>query len=69
MTMREWSPSNWTLSEPIEILINRKSNYSEIIEYVSVIYPHIKVSSIFLNFLGRRPTNIQINSVDKCLYG
>ncbi len=43
---REWDPQNWKISEPFELLVSKRSQFTEIHKVLQEIFPHIKVNVI-----------------------
>jgi hypothetical protein len=51
LTVREWDPENWKVSEPIEIHLKKKTTFLELANILQEYYPHMKVLQ-FNNFLN-----------------
>lgn len=43
LTVREWDPENWKVSEPIEIHLKKKTSFLELANILQEFYRHIKV--------------------------
>lgn len=44
LTIREWDPENWKVSDPIEIHLKKKTTFFELAKILKNYYPSIKVS-------------------------
>jgi hypothetical protein len=48
ITVREYDPSNWSMSEPIEILVEKKSTIEDLISNILRNFSEIKVNLIMI---------------------
>ena len=60
ISIREFDPTNWILSEPVEILVEKKGNLEDLIENILKRFPHIKVKQ-FCKKLERKFVSTQIS--------
>jgi len=46
VTIREWDPSNWTLSPAVELLVNKSITFEQLAEILNQLFPHIEKQNI-----------------------
>lgn len=51
LTLREWNPGEWKMSQPVEILFKKGSTFLDLSQIIQEKFPHIPVKIKKLNNL------------------